>query len=519
MRLEALSEQFFSLRTRLVAVVVGVIAASFSLAAIENIQQTTSSLQAQLDDHAERAVELQAKALSTPVWNLDDREISAQLTALTAAGDFARAVVTDEEGRIIAATSRPNYPIGSLTEAELQVSYPIVDEVGETLGELTVLVVQDRVAAARERAIRDQAWGFVIVAFLATLVTLIAISSVVRPIRSITNTMGRLKKGEVELEIPGTDRRDEIGKMARALQVFQANAVQLNQALEKEIGLNALQRDTEAQLRQLNVDLERIVGERTAELEQAVEVASAAREEAEASNRAKSEFLAAMSHELRTPLNAIIGFSEVTRTETLGPMGNDKYLEYASDIFESGQHLLSLINDILDLSKVESGKDELIEEDIAVPQLSNSVIRLIGQRAREQGVLLERDVPDDLPGVFADDRKLKQILMNLLANAVKFTQRGGTVRLTARYRPNDGHVFEVADTGIGMASQDVPKALSRFRQVDGDLNRRFEGTGLGLPLTKALVEQHGGTLEIRSELGVGTTVTVSLPGRAARQFA
>ncbi len=513
MRFEALLEQFFSLRTRLAAIVVGVIAAACALAAYGNIQLTTSSLQEQLDDHAERAVVLQAKALSTPVWNLDHREINAQLRAFMTSADFARAVVTDERGRIIAAASQPDYQFSSIIAPELQRSAAIVDAFGGVLGELTVLVVHDRVAAARNRALRDQIGGFLVVALFASAFTLISITGVVRPIRRITDTMSRLKEGDLDLEIPGTGRRDEIGKMARALQVFKANAVQLDQALDKEIRLNTLQRDTEAQLRRLNVDLEQMVAERTAELEHTAEAAMIARAEAEASSRAKSEFLAAMSHELRTPLNAVIGFSEATRSEILGPVGNDKYLEYASDIYDSGQHLLSLINDILDLSKVESGRDELIEEDIAVADLAQSVMRLIAQRARDGSVSLKSDVPAELPHLYADERKLKQILMNLLANAVKFTAPGGTVGLKAWYQPQSGHLFQVTDTGIGIAPEDVPKALSRFQQVDGDLNRRFEGTGLGLPLTKALVEQHGGTLELHSEVEVGTIVTISLPGR------
>jgi PAS domain S-box-containing protein len=236
-----------------------------------------------------------------------------------------------------------------------------------------------------------------------------------------------------------------------------------------------------------------------------------ARDQAEAANRAKSEFLAAMSHELRTPLNAIIGFSEVMENETLGPVGSVKYRDYAEDIHQSGQHLLDLINDILDLSKVEAGVEELHEEDIEIPEVIESVLRLVRQRAQNGGVALRLDPSDRLPLLRADKRKLKQILANLLSNAIKFTNPGGKVTLRAWCRVDSGFVFQIVDTGIGIPPEDIPKALSQFGQVDGDLNRQYDGTGLGLPLTKALAELHGGCFDLQSQVTVGTTVTVRFP--------
>ena len=238
---------------------------------------------------------------------------------------------------------------------------------------------------------------------------------------------------------------------------------------------------------------------------------SIARYEAEAINRAKSEFLANMSHELRTPLNAVIGFSQIMREETLGPLGSEDYIDYATNIFDSGQHLLELINDILDLSKVESGRDDLNEEILDVRDLVKSVLVLVQHRPGGEGVTLTTDLADDLALLRADARKLKQILVNLLSNAMKFTEAGGEVTLKIWCRPSSGYIMQVSDTGIGISLEDIPKALSVFGQVDGELSRKYEGTGLGLPLSKSLVEMHSGSLDLQSELGVGTTVTIRLP--------
>ncbi len=253
------------------------------------------------------------------------------------------------------------------------------------------------------------------------------------------------------------------------------------------------------------------IGTDITERKGAEEAMLAAMKEAEIMNRTKSEFLANMSHELRTPLNAIIGFSEIIKDERFGPVGSTKYRNYAEDINDSGLHLLSLINDILDLSKVEAGVEELHEEDIEVPGVTRSILKLVRQRAEHDGLELELDLPDDLPLLRADGRKLKQILANLLSNALKFTDPGGKITLRAWCRADSGFVFQIIDTGIGIAAEDIPKALSQFGQIDGDLNRQYEGTGLGLPLTKAYVELHGGCLDLQSQACLGTTVTVRFP--------
>ncbi len=229
---------------------------------------------------------------------------------------------------------------------------------------------------------------------------------------------------------------------------------------------------------------------------------------AEAANKAKSEFLANMSHELRTPLNAVIGFSETMLQEIFGPIRNRKYVDYIRDIGDAGRHLLAIINDILDLSKVEAGEDELDENDIEVGENISSCLMLVRSWAEKAEVSLLTEMPEERTEIRADRRKFRQMLLNLVSNAIKFTPAGGTVKIRAWRDTAGGCVIQVSDNGIGMAPGDIPKALAAFGQVDSGLARQFEGTGLGLPLAKHFADLHGATLDIESELGTGTTVTV-----------
>ncbi len=234
--------------------------------------------------------------------------------------------------------------------------------------------------------------------------------------------------------------------------------------------------------------------------------------ELETANRAKSEFLANMSHELRTPLNAIIGFSEVLRDGLFGPLGNARYADYAEDIHASGVHLLTIINDILDLSKIEAGRMELQEADLFVGDLIEAVVPIVRGRAEAGGLALSTAVPDDLPMLRADPRAVKQILINLLSNAIKFTGKGGTVTISAAV-DMDQIALVVSDTGIGIAEADLPRVFEAFGQVDGSLDRKHEGTGLGLPLVASVAELHGGIFKLDSRPGAGTTAKVIFPSR------
>ncbi len=236
----------------------------------------------------------------------------------------------------------------------------------------------------------------------------------------------------------------------------------------------------------------------------------AAKEAAEAANRAKSEFLANMSHELRTPLNAIIGFSGMMSDRMFGPL-SERYLDYANIIGSSGKHLLAIITDILDLAQADADKLVLAEERVdlgEVVELGSSIVQEMARRAR---IDFRSEIEAPLPAMIGDPAKLTQILVNLLSNAIKFTAPGGKVRLKVERPAHRGITLRVEDTGIGMAADQIPIALAPFGQIESNLTRKHDGVGLGLPLTKRLVELHGGTIEIDSEPGKGTVVSAHLP--------
>ena len=308
---------------------------------------------------------------------------------------------------------------------------------------------------------------------LASFATTYVIWRVIRPLGQITGTMSAVAQGDLDRDISFEARQDEIGQFARALRIFR-NSVIEKKRLEVEVVRNM-----------------------------------AAKEVAETSNRVKSEFLANMSHELRTPLNAILGFTEILKTELYGPLGHSKYIEYADDVHKSGAHLLDMINDVLDLSKIDAGKMELRESTFSIGDLIEDAVLLTRGKANDR-VRTELSVPGDLH-IQADRRLIKQILINLLSNAIKFTPEGVTIVIGARQDSGPGLEIYVADSGIGMDALQLEKAFSPYSQIDSKIAQTHRGTGLGLPIAQSLARLHGGDLIAESTPGKGTRMMLILP--------
>jgi len=307
-----------------------------------------------------------------------------------------------------------------------------------------------------------------------------------RPIDNLLEVAAAWRGGDLDARVDIADCASELGRLGLAFNNM-ADALRTRYAAQKR---------AEAELNHLNATLESRIERRTIELEEA--------------NRAKSRFLANMSHELRTPLNAIIGFSDVMKSEILGPIGNESYRSYIEDINFSGNHLLSMVSDVLDIARYEAGKLELEEETVAVDECVQEALRLTRPQAAHGEVALTRfPVPAEPQYLYCDRVRFRQMLLNVLSNAVKFTPPGGRVDVTAELA--DEFAIIVKDTGIGIKPEDISRVLTPFAQAAPDYSRTHQGTGLGLSLTKALIEQHGGSLSLVSAPGLGTTVRIAFP--------
>ncbi len=364
-------------------------------------------------------------------------------------------------------------------QLHLQSGQPLYGQI-ETLVRQIVVIEGDEMTKLRENVSAAHRQAMVLIGVFAGTAIVLALTlgfviswSVILPVRAADTFLSKVAKGEFNATI-SIPNRDEFGALA-------AHMNQMSRDLHR---LYAEQRQATQQLRLLNRRLE-------------------------LASKAKSDFLANMSHELRTPLNAVIGFSEALGERMFGEL-NDKQAEYVEDIHSSGHHLLSLINDILDLSKIEAGRMELELGHFDLGAALDAAITLVKERAARHELALESEFGSGLGSMVGDERKFKQIVVNLLTNAIKFTPESGTVRLSAESR--DGKVVvAVSDTGIGIADDDREAIFEEFRQLGGSYERVVEGTGLGLSLTRRFVEMHGGQIDVTSEVGKGSTFTFWLP--------
>ncbi len=457
------------------------------------LRQDQELLAARIGNHAARV------ALALERHFADGRPGPAQdfISLLAVDRAFLCAELTDRSGKQVFLTHPRGLPCRARPDGKA-LKLPVGED-----GDLFLCV------RYTDRELRDaRSQQFSIAMLIVALAFVVAVLSsatgfrliVGRPLGLLLASIRETSQTGVRRPVPARGN-DELTAVIRAFNEMSAQDVEREETLKVA---NANLAESEVQLRAANEHLETRVRERTAELD-------AALQRADEANVAKSRFLATMSHELRTPLNAIIGFSQLLADEALGKLGNPRYSEFVHDIRDAGVHLLSLINDILDISKIEAGTATLEDAPVPLSALIRDCLRMAGPLAEAKGITLVG--ADGAAGleVRADPTRLKQVLINILNNAVKFTPAGGRVGIGVEFGPERSVVIAVSDTGIGMSAEEIPLALEPFVQIDSELTRSQDGTGLGLPLARKLIELHGGALRIESAPGEGTTVFLSLP--------
>ncbi len=437
-----------------------------------------------------RLMATQAIILAEPVARRDESQVALLVAAMIADPDIIAVAVLDETFAPVATFGeplpQPALEGRAMADVRRETLTYVTDTQSATVGYLLTQATDRRIRAELKGRIQQ-------IAVLSGLLTLAIVIAV--------NIGFRLTLGEPLRRLMGKIR--ESGEGDNSGPVDWQSPDELGQVIDAFNQMQERQARYETRLRNMNETLELRVAERTAEL-------VTARNAAEQANRAKDIFLANISHELRTPLNAVIGFGDLIANTSHGPLGDPRYVDYARNISGSGRHLLDLINDLLTFSKIEAGQMQLADEPVSIDSCFRQAIEIVGGAGGLKDRHVKQEVPADMPVLRGDHRRILQILINLVSNAGKFTHAGGRVHLKAGH-DRSAAWFQVIDDGIGLSREGIETALEPFGQVDANFNRRFEGTGLGLPLARRLAELHDGRLEITSSPGAGTTVTVTLP--------
>ena len=487
---------------------------------------------------ANRILKVSAPTAERAVRLLDEDLAKEVVQGLMEYKFIVSAQVDDESSTILAQEVQSHRETSTrwisrlIMEEIREFSLPLRSEESGILlpGKLTIDVDMDAALAAfYSRSIFLVVAGIFLPLVLVFLYFAVFYVLLTQPLTRLAESFSRIdadNPGRLRLKVEPGHNEDELGMLARAGNEFmeitehhfrqrenaEKKLKEARDELERRVEARTTElrreinerRAAEVALQELNTSLEQKVEARTLDL-------SRAKEMAEFASRSKSQFLANMSHELRTPLNAIIGFSLVMKDEMMGAMENKKYHEYSSDIHDSSNHLLRVISDILDISKIEAGELNLEESVVNLPEAVESCRQLVIDSIYQKNLQLIIDVPNNLPGLHADATRVKQIIINFLSNATKFTPENGIIRLDCKIDSSGNFIVRVKDSGIGIAKEDISKVLEPFAQVDDIMTRTHEGTGLGLSLCNILIEQHGGTMTLESELGQGTTVTAIFP--------
>jgi len=482
-----------SIRNRIVATVLATVVVVSMISTVLSGQDHAARLMSDLKSESQVLTSVFGDTLSDPLWDYDYEMVQLRLERLAATGSIAGVRVLDIQGAKLAEVMVDGFD-PAVASDRLVFDREITAESGEVVGTLLLWVSTAGVSTEVWKAVRDNAATAAILAVITAVVVFVGVNLITDPLARVTAAMIRIGEGGLDTVVPSGSRNDEVSRMAAALERLRINGLRVEQA--------------ERGLRRANAYLEQRVSERTAELERA-------RLQAEEANRAKTEFLANMSHDLRTPLNAILGFSEIMRARAYGELGDPRYEEYVEDIHHSGSLLISLINDLLDISKVEAGKYELVEETVDIEELIRSCLRQVATAAASADQHLSVDIAAPAPVLLADKRVLVQILNNLLSNAIKFTPEGGRIVVKAWSDAEARVLLSVADNGIGMTDEGVAKALRPFEQAHNARAREHKGTGLGLHLCDNFMRLFGGVMEIESRAGEGTVVTVTFPPERA----